>query len=119
MIFGTKKVSRNMGITNFETLFSAKSQIGPKNFLKSTFFANFHEILIFENQNTIIRLIVRCLLSYVIKLFVNFLTSVRIYPHLIHKTVLSLEQSSKRISDFFFLLLLASLKLLIVVPKIF
>ena len=43
VIFGTKRVSRNSGITNFETLFSAKSQIGSKNFLKSTFLANFSE----------------------------------------------------------------------------
>ncbi len=41
VIFGTKRVSRNSGITNFETLFSAKFQIGFKNFLKSTFLANF------------------------------------------------------------------------------
>ena len=41
VIFGTKRVSRNSGITNFETLFSAKSQIGSKDFLKSTFLANF------------------------------------------------------------------------------
>ena len=41
VIFGTKRVSRNSGITNFETLFSAKSQIGSKNILKSTFLANF------------------------------------------------------------------------------
>ena len=47
MIFGTKMVSRNLGITNFETLFSAKSQIGSKDFLKSTFLANF---LFFESQ---------------------------------------------------------------------
>ena len=39
VIFGTKRVSRNSGITNFETLFSAKSQIGSKKFLKSTFSA--------------------------------------------------------------------------------
>ena len=41
VIFGTKRVSRNSGITNFETLLSTKSQIGPNNFLKSTFLANF------------------------------------------------------------------------------
>ena len=50
VIFGTKKVSRNSGITNFETLFSAKSQIGAKNFLKSTFLANFS---FFESQNKV------------------------------------------------------------------
>ena len=50
VIFGTKRVSRNSGITNFETLFSAKSQIGPKNFLKSTFLAIFS---VFKSQNTI------------------------------------------------------------------
>ena len=41
VIFGTKRVSRNSGITNFETLFSIKSQIRSKNFLKSTILANF------------------------------------------------------------------------------
>ena len=41
VIFGTKRVSWNSGITNFETLFSTKSQIGSKIFLKSTFLANF------------------------------------------------------------------------------
>ena len=41
VIFGTKRVSRNSGITNFETLFITKSQIGPNNFLKSTFLAIF------------------------------------------------------------------------------
>ena len=50
VIFGTKRVSRNSGIMNFETLFSAKSQIGPKNFLKSTFLAIFS---VFKSQNTI------------------------------------------------------------------
>ena len=45
MNFGPKRVSRNSGITNFETLSSAKSQIGSKNFLKSTFLADFHEII--------------------------------------------------------------------------
>ena len=50
VIFGTKRVSRNLGITNFETLFSAKSQIGSKNFLKSTFLANFS---FFESQNKV------------------------------------------------------------------
>ena len=48
--FGTKRVSRNSGITNFETLFSTKSQIGYKNFLKSTFLANFS---FFESQNKV------------------------------------------------------------------
>ena len=51
MIFGTKRVSRNSGITNFETLFSAKSQIGSKDFLKSTFLANFS---FFEGQKQLI-----------------------------------------------------------------
>jgi hypothetical protein len=41
VIFGTKRVSRNSGITNFETHFSTKSQIGSKNFLKSTFLGIF------------------------------------------------------------------------------
>ena len=41
VIFGTKTVSRNSGITNFETLLSTKSWIWSKNFLKSTFLANF------------------------------------------------------------------------------
>ena len=41
VIFGTKRVSQNSGITNFETLFSSKSQIGSKDFLKSTFLAIF------------------------------------------------------------------------------
>ena len=50
VIFGTKRVPRNSGITNFETLFRAKSQIGPKNFLKSTFLAIFS---VFKSQNTI------------------------------------------------------------------
>ena len=39
--FWHQKVSRNSGITNFETLFSTKSQIGSKIFQKSTFLANF------------------------------------------------------------------------------
>ena len=64
MIFGTKRVSQNSGITNFETLFSAKSQIGSKNFLKSTFLVNFHEISSFEIQNTIARSLLSCLLTY-------------------------------------------------------
>ena len=66
MIFGTKRVSRNSGITNFEILFSTKSQIGSKNFLKSTFFGNFHEFSIFESHNTSIRSILTCLLSYLL-----------------------------------------------------
>ena len=53
VIFGTKSVSQNLGITNFKTLFSTKSQIGSKNFLASTFLANFHEISFIESQNTI------------------------------------------------------------------
>ena len=48
--FWYQKVSRNSGITNFETNFSAKSQIGSKNFLESTFLANFS---FFESQNTV------------------------------------------------------------------
>ena len=55
MIFGTKGVSRNSGITNFETLFSTKSQIWSKIFLKSTFLAIFS----FKMQ-----LIVRIFLTY-------------------------------------------------------
>ena len=51
VIFGIKWVSRNSGITNFETLFSAKSQIGSKHFLKSTFLANFS---FFESQKQLI-----------------------------------------------------------------
>ena len=58
VIFSTKRVSRNSGITNFETLFSAKSQIGSKNFLKSTFLANFS---FFESQK---QLIIRSFLTY-------------------------------------------------------
>ena len=58
MIFGTKRLSRNSGITNFETLFSAKSQIGSKDFLKSTFLANFS---FFESQK---QLIIRSFLTY-------------------------------------------------------
>ena len=58
VIFGTKRVSRNSGITNFETLFSAKSQIGSKDFLKSTFLANFS---FFESQK---QLIIRSFLTY-------------------------------------------------------
>jgi hypothetical protein len=38
--FWYQKVSRNSGITNFETLFSTKSKIGSKIFLKSTFLVN-------------------------------------------------------------------------------
>ena len=50
VIFGTKRVSQNSGITNFETLFSTKSQIGSKNFLKSTFLANFWGIFFLKFQ---------------------------------------------------------------------
>ena len=35
VIFGTKRISRNWGITNCGTLFSIKIQIGSKKFLKS------------------------------------------------------------------------------------
>ena len=58
VIFGTKRVSRNSGITNFETLFSAKSQIGSTNFLKSTILANFS---FFETQK---QLIIRSFLTH-------------------------------------------------------
>ena len=58
MIFGTKKVSRNLGITNFETIFSAKSQIGSKEFLKSTFLADFS---FFKSEK---QLIIRSFLTY-------------------------------------------------------
>ena len=44
------------------TVFSIKPQNGSKNFLKSTFFAIFHEILTFENQNAIIMFILTWLL---------------------------------------------------------
>ena len=44
IIFGTKRLSQNPGIT----LFSLKPQIGFKKF---PFFAHFHKISIFENQN--------------------------------------------------------------------
>ena len=46
VIFGTKRVS---GITNFETIFSAKSQIGSKDFLKSTFLADFSFLKVKKN----------------------------------------------------------------------
>ena len=85
MIFGTKKVSRNSGITNFETLFSAKSQIGSKNFLKSTFLANFHETSIFENHNTIIRFILTCLLSYLLRSLINNLKKMKILNQFQHE----------------------------------
>ena len=39
VIFGTKRVSRNLGITNFETLFSTKSKIGSIKFSKVHFFS--------------------------------------------------------------------------------
>ena len=58
VIFGTKRVSRNSGITNFETLFSAKSQIGSKNFLKSTFLG------IFQFLKVQIQLSIRSFLTY-------------------------------------------------------
>ena len=48
--FWYQKGITKFGITNFETNFSAKSQIGSKNFLKSTFLANFS---FFESQNTV------------------------------------------------------------------
>ena len=67
MIFGTKRNHEIGGITNFETLFSTKSKIGSKNFLKSPFLANFHEISIFESQNIIVRSIWICLLYYLFK----------------------------------------------------
>ena len=43
---------------------SIKCQIGSKNFLKSPFLANFHEISIFESQNMINRSILTWLSSY-------------------------------------------------------
>ena len=46
------------GITNFETLFSAKSQIGSKNFLKSTFLG------IFQFLKVQIQLSIRSFLTY-------------------------------------------------------
>ena len=46
------------------TVFSIKPQNGSKNFLKSTFFAIFHEISIFEFQNAIVRSALTCLFSY-------------------------------------------------------
>ena len=49
---------------NPRTLISIKPQNGSKNFLKSPFFANFHEISFFLNQNATARLILTCLLSY-------------------------------------------------------
>ena len=47
-------VSRIVG-----TLFIIKPQIGSKNFLKSTWLANFHKISTFESQNTIVILILK------------------------------------------------------------
>ena len=46
------------------TILSVKSQNGSKNFPKSPFFANFHEISIFESQHMIVRYIMTCLSCY-------------------------------------------------------
>ena len=45
-----------------------KSQIGSKDFLESPFLANFHEILIFESQNLIVKSILTCLASYLLQM---------------------------------------------------
>ena len=124
VIFGTKRESRNSKITNCGTLFSIKTQIESKRFLKSPFLANFHEISVVENQNTIVRLILKCLLSSFITFFnLSIFFKSRIHLHkmaitVTHSPVLSLNQSSKKISDNF-LFIFVSLKLLIVLPKTF
>ena len=49
------------------TVFSIKPQNGSKKFPKSPFFADFHEISIFESQNIIVRSIWICLSCYLFK----------------------------------------------------
>ena len=46
---------------------SIKYQIGSKSFLKSTFLAIFLEIAILQSHNTIIRFILTCFLSYLLR----------------------------------------------------
>ena len=53
------------------TLFSIKGQIGSKNFLKSTFFFNFHKILYLESWNSIFSSIHTCLWSYLLQIWQN------------------------------------------------
>ena len=65
--------------------FSIKPQIGSKNFLKSHFFGNFHEISIFESHNTIIRFILTCLVSYLLQSLINDLKKMKILNQFQHE----------------------------------